>query len=245
MARNTDLVAVWTEMPGTLEKEVSFRARRFRELDVLPGGRETLDISAIGRFMVGMLFGGEHDRAAQDVRRFWNMPRTKTQRDPNQGGLSVLGEGDVFGPTLERALFSTACDTNLWLESLAVSPTHPEAQLTILAKGQRGFHRATMVFSETDDGEVVQPIHTMHTLRGPIIKRMAELICDLPPLPDLPSNGSAENENGALPGAPRRIQDYDLAAPAGDTPEYKRESENAQALLSHGPGPSPNRHRKD
>ncbi len=61
-----------------------------------------------------------------------------------------------------------------------------------------------------------------------------------------PGDAGTTNENGAPGRAPRtRIQDRDLAIPAGDTPEYKRKSENAQALLSRGPGPSPNRHRKD
>lgn len=54
------------------------------------------------------------------------------------------------------------------------------------------------------------------------------------------------NENGALAGAPRtRLQDHGLAAPAVSAPEDTREREISQASLSHGPGPSPNRHRKD
>jgi hypothetical protein len=73
-------------------------------------------------------------------------------------------------------------------------------------------------------------------------------------VPSLALSGQAQssgdagttNENGAPGRAPRtRLQDHDLAIPAGHTPEYKRKSENAQALLSRGPGPSPNRHRKD
>jgi hypothetical protein len=62
----------------------------------------------------------------------------------------------------------------------------------------------------------------------------------------LPGDAGTTNENGAPGRAPRtRLQDHDLAIPAGHTPEYRRESENAQALLGRGPGPSPNRHRKD
>jgi len=54
------------------------------------------------------------------------------------------------------------------------------------------------------------------------------------------------NENGAPARAPRtRLQDQGLAAPAVSAPEDTREREISQASLSHGPGPSPNRHRKD
>ena len=54
------------------------------------------------------------------------------------------------------------------------------------------------------------------------------------------------NENAALAGAaPTRIQDHDLATPAVTAPEDTREREISQASLSRGPGPSPNRHRKE
>ena len=66
------------------------------------------------------------------------------------------------------------------------------------------------------------------------------------------ADASPTNENGAPARAPRtRIQDHGLAAPAGHAPDDTRERETSQALeisqasLSHGPGPSPNRHRKD
>ncbi len=63
---------------------------------------------------------------------------------------------------------------------------------------------------------------------------------------DVSQSVSTTNENGAPGRAPRtRIQDHGLAAPAGDTPEDTRERESSQVSLSRGPGPSPNRHRKD
>lgn len=190
---------------------------------------------------------GGASAAVHALRRLW--PEHPLEGDTSfVTGFSGMIAG--FAREMQRGTDPTVHIPDGWTLTISLDPLMAWSTMPL----QDGTERQQYFVDEANghDQSEQPAIRRLTVITKAAVIAAARLCADSPEQsailvsPPAPQGAGTANENGAPGRAPRtRIQDYGLAAPAGDTPEYKRESENAQAMLSRGPGPSPNRHRKD
>lgn len=235
MITKATLPIFWETATGGIypASAVTLRMRILSEVGLLPPRRTPLTDQHKALFLIGLYASSSHVGAVDAAKRIADLANPSIE----------LGQGlawNVMNGRFEDVLTQIIHDCRLSqggnLLEVAICSTHPEAMIAVSGWVESKYvEEAYRFFPGQPRGRFGRPSYDERHISGTAISALA-----------LHGATDTTNENGALPGAPRtRIQDHDLAIPAGHAPEFTRERERVQASLSRNPGSSSNRHRKD